>query len=71
MRPGGPEPDYAEHPGFGIWPCGNAWHTSRNPTGKCPDCPNPWWASDGTACPEEYALLTEIRWLRGRLGESA
>ncbi len=67
-RPGGPEPSYAEHPGYGIWPCGNEWHTRRRtfeePTGECPDCPNRWWAWDGSECPEEYALLAEIDWLR-------
>lgn len=70
QRPGGPEPEYAEHPGFGIWPCKNPWHTARRTEGlpmtdECPDCPNRWWAWDGTPCPEEYALLAEIRWLRG------
>lgn len=71
MRPGGPEPEPAEHPGYGIWPCGNAWHTTRKawglPVDSCPDCPNRWWAVDGTGCPEEYALLAEIDWLRSRL----
>lgn len=70
-RPGGPEPPYAEHPGYGIWPCDNPWHTARRPDNdlplRCPDCPNSWWAWDGTECPDYYALLAEIRWLREQL----
>jgi hypothetical protein len=65
MKPGGPTPEWAEFPAFGIWPCDNAWHKSvARPGTKCPDCPNEWWAVDGTECQEEYALIAEIVWLR-------
>ncbi len=61
------EPEFVEHPGYGIYPCPNPWHTTKSQdqvTGECPDCPNPWWAVDDSECPEEYALIAEIDVLR-------
>ncbi len=68
LKPGGPPPEFVEHEGYGLWPCANEWHGARRVEGisdTCPDCPNTWWAFDGTGCPEEYALIAEIDWLRG------
>lgn len=64
-------PDYAEWPNYGVYPCDNEFHSTPRPLvpRRCPECGNRWWATDGSECPEEYALIAEIDELRAAVRE--